>query len=183
MKKSLVSSETHKSMVSASGEPQTRWPCPECGKTKHLCGDGQCTPPSEPLKVPLQYLYRWTTSGMEAGRDQENGWVPACVLPADTFTRSSSALPVATILNSDPYDEREGLWFSAADLAKLRALPAGTKLYAAPVSAMAEPSEREIELEDALRTLLEWPVLSDAKNYGDRKEVKRARSALARGKP
>lgn len=37
--------------------------------------------------------------------------------------------PVATLLASDPYDEREGIWFSLADRKRLMALPAGTKLY------------------------------------------------------
>lgn len=41
--------------------------------------------------------------------------------------------PVATVLTSDPYDERSGPWYSAADVKKLEALPAGTKLYAPEV--------------------------------------------------
>jgi hypothetical protein len=50
-------------------------------------------------------------------------------------------------------------------------------LEAAPVTRSAT-TRREVELEDALRTLLEWAVLSDPKWYGDRKEVRRARSVL-----
>lgn len=40
--------------------------------------------------------------------------------------------PVATKLGSDPFDEREGPWWSLVDVEKLRALPVGTKLYTAP---------------------------------------------------
>lgn len=42
----------------------------------------------------------------------------------------SGAEPVATLLPSDPYDERDGPWFSQKDLKRLAELPAGTKLYA-----------------------------------------------------
>lgn len=40
--------------------------------------------------------------------------------------------PVATILPPDQLDERTGPWLSLEDWERLRALPAGTKLYAAP---------------------------------------------------
>jgi hypothetical protein len=40
--------------------------------------------------------------------------------------------PVATVLPPDPYDERDGLWLSNADMKRLKALPSGTKLYATP---------------------------------------------------
>lgn len=36
---------------------------------------------------------------------------------------------VVTILAPDPYDERDGVWISAEDRARLATLPAGTKLY------------------------------------------------------
>lgn len=36
---------------------------------------------------------------------------------------------VATLLPCDPYDDQDGPWFSSADLKRLAALPAGTKLY------------------------------------------------------
>jgi len=55
---------------------------------------------------------------------------------ADALTeyaqRSAEAEPVATKLVPDPYDERSGIWFSAADLKRLNDLPAGTKLYTSP---------------------------------------------------
>jgi len=41
--------------------------------------------------------------------------------------------PVATIQMPDPCDERDGIWISQKDIAQLKALPAGTKLYAGPV--------------------------------------------------
>lgn len=41
--------------------------------------------------------------------------------------------PVATKQLPDPYDDRDGVWFDAEGLQRLKALPAGTKLYAAPV--------------------------------------------------
>jgi len=40
--------------------------------------------------------------------------------------------PVATILGSDPFDEREGVRFGIGDLMKLSKLPKGTKLFTAP---------------------------------------------------
>ncbi|MFC2970898.1 hypothetical protein ACFOJE_01540 [Azotobacter bryophylli] len=42
--------------------------------------------------------------------------------------------PVATIQLPDPSDERDGPWFSREDLNRLGYLPAGTKLYTAPVA-------------------------------------------------
>ncbi len=39
--------------------------------------------------------------------------------------------PVATILGSDPFDEREGVRFDIGDLMKLSKLPKGTKLFTA----------------------------------------------------
>lgn len=41
--------------------------------------------------------------------------------------------PVAIKQLPDPYDERDGVWFDAEGLQRLRELPVGTKLYAAPV--------------------------------------------------
>ena len=49
--------------------------------------------------------------------------------PSQPNTVSVPREPVAIKLASDPEDERDGPWFSLEDLAKLRALPAGTKLY------------------------------------------------------
>ena len=37
--------------------------------------------------------------------------------------------PIATKQVSDPYDERDGVWFSMDDLKKLQELPPGTVLY------------------------------------------------------
>jgi len=42
------------------------------------------------------------------------------------------AAPVATVLISDPHDERSGPWFDSKDWDRLRELPPGTKLYAEP---------------------------------------------------
>lgn len=42
---------------------------------------------------------------------------------------------VATTLLPDPYDEREGPWFTPADWKRLAALPARTPLYAHPQDA------------------------------------------------
>ena len=38
--------------------------------------------------------------------------------------------PVATLLPSDPYDERDGFWVNSKDKQRLAKLPAGTVLYA-----------------------------------------------------
>lgn len=46
--------------------------------------------------------------------------------------RARRQKPMATKLVSDPYDERDGSWFSAADLQRIHALPVGTSLYASP---------------------------------------------------
>jgi hypothetical protein len=59
---------------------------------------------------------------------------------------------VATIQFSDPEDEREGPWFSQADLNRLRELKPGTKLYTrpAPPRAGGRAEARIVELEAAL---------------------------------
>lgn len=44
--------------------------------------------------------------------------------------------PVATKLISDPYEERDGLWFDLGDIKNLKELPVGTKLYAPKESAL-----------------------------------------------
>jgi len=51
---------------------------------------------------------------------------------ADPFAQTEQQ-PVATILLPDPLDERDGIPLSHVDIRRLAALPAGTKLYAAPV--------------------------------------------------
>jgi len=58
-------------------------------------------------------------------------------------------VPVATKLLPDVYDERDGPWFSNADIKRLSDLPAGTKLYTGPVAiaAIAERDARIAELE------------------------------------
>jgi hypothetical protein len=59
--------------------------------------------------------------------------------------------PVATKQLPDPYDDRDGVWFDLEGLGRLKALPAGTKLYAAPVSAKREWVElTDDEIYDAL---------------------------------
>ena len=63
--------------------------------------------------------------------------------------------PVATIQSQDPYDERVGVYFALGDMERLSALPAGTKLYAAP-----QPSDdakdalvEGLEMQKLLRTI------------------------------
>ena len=66
--------------------------------------------------------------------------------------------PVATLLKSDPFDERDGPSFSLADWDRMRALPAYTKLYKAPPAAVPEGLDLEaveemlMDYESALRT-------------------------------
>ena len=50
--------------------------------------------------------------------------------------------PVATIQSQDPYDERVGVYFALGDMERLSALPAGTKLYAAPQPAALKPATK-----------------------------------------
>src|SRR5690606_31197076 len=56
--------------------------------------------------------------------------------------------PVATILPPDPLDEREGPWLSLEDWERLRALPSGTRLYAAP------PAQHDAALVEAANAAL-----------------------------
>ena len=59
--------------------------------------------------------------------------------------KASKQEPVAVKQPSDPYDERDGLWFTPEDIARLKALPARTKLYAAPVPAKSPWVQFETE--------------------------------------
>lgn len=52
--------------------------------------------------------------------------------------------PVAILLSADPYDERDGPWFSQEDLKKLASLPSGTKLYASPPASPADDRLRDV---------------------------------------
>lgn len=70
---------------------------------------------------------------------------------------------IATKLVSDPYDEMPGPWFSAADTERLKALPAGTKLYA--TSQPAVPEGRT-ELEAVTKAIL----FADCGNTSDWEE-------------
>ena len=58
--------------------------------------------------------------------------------------------PVAVKLTCDPYDEREGPWFSVDDCAKLNALASGTKLYTTPQPAILAGLEIQVIM-DAVR--------------------------------
>lgn len=53
--------------------------------------------------------------------------------------------PVAILQLPDPEDDRDGPWFSLDDYLQLRALPAGTKLFAAPVLPIVPEGWQPIE--------------------------------------
>lgn len=76
-------------------------------------------------------IYRWADA-IEAALAQHS--------PA---TGEERAEAVATLLPPDPEDERDGPWFSLNDLAKLRQLPTGTKLYTAPPTPTDSPTIAE----------------------------------------
>jgi len=46
---------------------------------------------------------------------------------------------IATVLLPDPYDERDGAWFSIADNKRIAELPSGTKLYIDAAKGKYEP--------------------------------------------
>jgi len=67
------------------------------------------------------------------------------------------AVPVATLLTSDPYEEADrGPWLSMKDWRKLRDLPAGTKLYTHP----QQPAQGQwVKCAERLPTEGDGPVL------------------------
>ena len=86
--------------------------------------------------------------------------------------------PVATILPPDPLDERSGPWLSLEDWARLRALPSGTRLYAAPQPAEQQPAQPDASvLVQALEKIANWA--DGGSEYGQEKIKAFARSVLA----
>jgi len=68
--------------------------------------------------------------------------------------------PVATILPSDPYDERCGVYLDSKDWRKLETLPAGTKLFLAP------PDSIEAMMQEPVGWIREWETdISDEGNW------------------
>ena len=68
----------------------------------------------------------------ETPEDIDYGQLYSALSAYEAFKVEPVQEPVATIQSQDPYDERVGVYFALGDMARLSALPAGTKLYAAP---------------------------------------------------
>jgi hypothetical protein len=73
--------------------------------------------------------------------------------------------PVATILPSDPYDERDGLWLSLEDRKRLSQLPAGTKIFTfSPTAQQALRMAADVVLkpmDDPQMTVLERDIRAE----------------------
>ncbi len=94
-------------------------------------------------KYPLLSLCKEASTTLKMWADV----APAVSLIADLDAAIAAAEaqltqePIATTCLPDHYDERDGAYFSLADVQKLQALPAGTKLYTHPAAPTgAEPT-------------------------------------------
>ena len=89
--------------------------------------------------------------------------------------------PVATIQSQDPYDERVGVYFALGDMERLSALPAGTKLYAAPQPVSDDVALLRKQLDEAhsaYARLADGVPAAMAKYHKCKKQLDEARELL-----